>query len=61
MLAGCQQRFSDLAVQVIGNHDAHSVDITGVRDCPPAAFGTFETVAISRVVSEVPVDVCNRH
>jgi hypothetical protein len=61
MLAGCQERFSDLAMQVIGNHDADSVDIVGVHDGLPAAFGTFEAVAISGVVSEVGVDVGNRH
>jgi hypothetical protein len=52
VLAGCQQRLSDLAVQVIGNHDADSVDIVGVRDGLPAALGTFEAIAISGVVSE---------
>jgi hypothetical protein len=36
-------------------------DIIGVRDCLPAAFGTFEAVALPGVVSEVGVDVGNRH
>jgi hypothetical protein len=61
MLSGCQQRFRDLAMQVIGNHDADSVDIVGVHDRLPAAFSTFEAVAISGVVSEVGVDIGNRH
>jgi hypothetical protein len=61
MLSGCQQRFGDLAVQMIGNHDADSIDIVGAHDGLPAAFGTFEAIAISGVVSEVGVDVGNRH
>jgi hypothetical protein len=61
VLTGCQQHVSDLAVQVIGNHDADSVNIIGVRDRLPAAFSTFEAVAIFGVVGEVSVDVGNRH
>jgi hypothetical protein len=61
MLAGRQQRFSDLAVQVIINHDADGVDIVRVRDREPAALGTLEAVAISRVVGEVGIDIGNRH
>jgi hypothetical protein len=40
---------------VIGNHDADGVDIIGVHDGLPAAFGTFEAIAIFGVVSEVDV------
>jgi hypothetical protein len=61
MLAGRQQCFGDLAMQVIGNHDADGVDVIGSYDRLPAALGALEAAAILRVVGEVGIDVCNRH
>jgi hypothetical protein len=39
----------------------YGVDTVRARNCLPAAFGTFEAITISGVVSEVGVDVGNRH
>ena len=49
VLAGRQQRFGDLTVQVVGDHDADGVDVVGLDDRLPAGLGPFEAVAISGV------------
>jgi hypothetical protein len=59
MLAGCQQRFGNLAVQMVGNHDADGIDVISIDDRLPAALRPFEAVAIFSVAHEVCIDIGN--
>ena len=52
MLAGGEQAFDDLAVQVVGDHDADGVDVGRVGDRAPVVLGALVAVALGGVVGD---------
>ena len=61
VLTGGGQLGDDLAVQVVRDDDAHSVDVVGFDDGLPAGIGALEAVAARGVAGQVLVDVRDRH
>ena len=59
VLACGEQSLDDLAVQVVGHHDAHRVDIRSVGDRLPVIFGPLVAVSLGGVVGHGGVGVGN--
>ena len=57
VLARGEQTLDDLAVQVVGDHDAHRVDVGCVGDRPPVVLGALVAVALGGVVGDRGVGV----
>ena len=60
MLTCREQSLDDLAVQVVGDHDADRVDIGGVGDRAPVVFGPLVAVPLGGVVGDGGVCVGDR-
>ena len=60
VLACGQQSLDDLAVQMVGHHDAHRVDIRRIGDRAPVVFGALVAVALGGVVGDGGVGVGDR-
>ncbi len=61
VLARGQQSLRDLAVQVVGHHDAHGIDVVGPGDRLPARLGALEAVPLRGVRGELGIDVSDRN
>ena len=61
MLTGGEQALDDLAVQVVGDHDAHRVDIGCVGDRAPVVLSALVAVALRGVIGDRFVHVRDRH
>jgi hypothetical protein len=57
VLARCEQAFDDLAVEVVGDHDAHGVDVGRIGDRVPVVLGALVAVALGGVVGHCFVHV----
>ena len=57
MLARGQQSLDDLAVQMVGDHHAHRVDVRRLGDRPPVVFGSLVSVPLGGVVGNGGVGV----
>jgi hypothetical protein len=55
------QLLDDLAVQVVGDHHAHHVDVVGLDDRLPARVAALEAVRRRGVGGQLLVDVRDRH
>ena len=60
MLARRQEALDDLAVQVVGDDDAHGIDIGRVGDRAPVVLGPFVAVALGGVVGDGGVRIRDR-
>jgi hypothetical protein len=56
-----QQSFDDLAVQMVGNHHAHRIDVGCVSDRAPVVAGPLIAVALGGVVGHRGIGVGDRH
>ena len=61
VLAGGEQAFDDLAVQMVGDHDAHCIDVGRLGDRPPVVLGPFISIPACGVVSDGLVGVRDCH
>jgi hypothetical protein len=60
VLSGGEQSFDDFAVQVVGDHDAHRIDVLRLGDRMPVVFGALIAVPLGGVVGDGGVGVGNR-
>ena len=61
MLAGGEQAFDDLAVEMVGDHDAHCVDVGRLGDRPPVVLGAFISIPACGVVGDGLIGVRDCH
>ena len=61
VLTGGEQAFDDLAMQVVGDHNAHGVDVGRLGDRPPVVLGPFISIPACGVVSDGLVGVRDCH
>lgn len=57
MFAGGEQSLDHLAVQMVGHHDTHGIDVVGLGDRPPVVFGALIAVAADVVVGDGGIGV----
>ena len=57
MLAGGEQRLNHLAMQVVGDDNAHGVDVAGTNDRLPVRLAAGEVVAAADVFSKALVHI----
>ena len=60
VLARGQQALDDLAVQVVGHHNADRVDIRRIGDRMPVVLGAVVAITLGGVVCDGGVGVCDR-
>ena len=61
VLARGEEALDDLAVQVVGHHDADRIDVGCVGDRPPVVLGALVAVSLGGVIGDRFVHVRDGH